>query len=95
MREYSEKFDQWSPPAFRLTAAEIEDASASLPTQVIADIEFAQTQIRNFALAQRAALKTSKCRRCPASCWDTRTSRSTASAVMSPGGRYPMVAQRT
>src|SRR5580704_15383862 len=57
VREYSQKFDKWSPPAFRLTRDEIDDCVRSLPTQVIGDIHFAQTQIRNFALAQRAALK--------------------------------------
>lgn len=57
VREYSEKFDQWSPPSFRVSDAEIEDCIRSLPKQVISDIEFAQSQIRNFALTQRAALK--------------------------------------
>ena len=55
VREYSEKFDKWSPASFRLTADEIEACISALPRQTIADIEFAQAQIRNFALAQRAA----------------------------------------
>jgi len=57
VREYSEKFDKWSPPAFRLSRSEIEDCVRSLPSQTIEDIKFAQAQIRNFALAQRAALR--------------------------------------
>ena len=57
VREFSEKFDQWSPPTFRLSRPEIEDCVRSLPSQTIEDIRFAQTQIRNFALAQRAALQ--------------------------------------
>ena len=38
VREYSEKFDKWSPASFRLSAAEIESAVASLPAQTIRDI---------------------------------------------------------
>ena len=38
-------------------AAEIQCLIDSLPMQVIEDIKFAQTQIRNFAQAQKAALR--------------------------------------
>ena len=55
MRRYSEKFDKWSPASFRLSESEIEDCVRALPRQVVDDIKFAQTQIRNFALIQRAA----------------------------------------
>src|SRR5215470_12197571 len=57
LREYSEKFDKWSPPSFRLSEGEIAACLRELPQGVIDDIKFAQTQIRNFAQAQRAALK--------------------------------------
>src|SRR5690349_20144814 len=57
LREYSEKFDKWSPPSFRLSRSEIEKCLSALPPQVLDDIRFAQAQIRNFALVQRAALR--------------------------------------
>ena len=57
LREYSEKFDNWSPDSFRLSDSEIADCVRKLPQDTISDIKFAQTQIRNFALAQRDALK--------------------------------------
>ena len=57
VRDYSQKFDKWSPKSFRLSEKEIEDCLRALPVQVIDDIKFAQTQIRNFALAQKAALR--------------------------------------
>jgi sulfopropanediol 3-dehydrogenase len=44
VRELSQKFDQWSPPHFRLSAAEIADCVRSLPSSTIDDIKFAQTQ---------------------------------------------------
>src|SRR5258707_13884839 len=57
VREYSQKFDGWSPASFRLSAKQIEASVSSLPSRTLDDINFAQTQIRTFALAQRAALK--------------------------------------
>src|ERR1700722_4140249 len=57
VREYSEKFDKWSPASFRLSASEIDECVSALPQQVTDDIQFAQTQIRNFAMIQRAALR--------------------------------------
>ena len=56
-REYSAKFDKWSPASFRLTKAEIADCYKQLPQQAIDDIRFAQTQVRRFAEIQRAALQ--------------------------------------
>ena len=57
VRELSAKFDKWEPASFRLSDTEIRDLIASLPDQVIEDIKFAQSQIRRFAEAQRAALR--------------------------------------
>src|ERR1700719_806370 len=57
VRELSAKFDKWEPAAFRLRPDEIRSLIDSLPDQVITDIEFAQTQIRRFAQAQKDALR--------------------------------------
>src|SRR5271169_2795416 len=57
VRELSERFDKWSPPSFRLSDGEIRDLVAKVSPQTIADIKFAQAQIRNFAEIQRASLK--------------------------------------
>ncbi len=38
VREYSERFDRWSPPSFRLDADEIERIVAGVPAQVLDDI---------------------------------------------------------
>ncbi len=57
VRDYSEKFDRWSPPSFRLSQAEIDALVASVPQRTIDDITFAQAQIRHFAKAQKDALK--------------------------------------
>src|SRR5262245_43628521 len=57
VREYSRKFDNWDPPAFQLTAAQIEACIQAMSPRDIDDIRFAQTQIRNFAQIQKDALK--------------------------------------
>src|SRR5438552_2860942 len=57
VRRYSQKFDQWSPPSFRLSDAEIADVVASVPDTVLDDLRFAQTQVRNFARAQRDSIR--------------------------------------
>ena len=57
VRELSEKFDKWSPAAFRLSPAEIEAAMAKVAPRDIEDIRFAQAQIRNFAQKQRECIK--------------------------------------
>jgi sulfopropanediol 3-dehydrogenase len=92
VREYSVKFDKWSPASFRLGEAEIEAAVKSLPAQTIHDIEFAQTQIRNFALAQRAALKDIEVETLPGVVLGHRNLPVNSVGCYVPGGRYPMVA---
>ncbi|MGH7095454.1 MAG: histidinol dehydrogenase, partial [Stellaceae bacterium] len=57
VRELSERFDKWSPKSFKLSPGEIRDLVAKVSPQTIADIKFAQAQIRNFAQIQRDALK--------------------------------------
>ena len=49
VREYSRRFDQWDPPAFRLSEADVAACVGALPARDVDDIKFAQTQIRNFA----------------------------------------------
>src|SRR5580698_9715732 len=92
VREYSEKFDKWSPPAFRLSRDEIEACVRSLPSQTIADIQFAQTQIRNFALAQRAALRDIEVQTLPGVVLGYKNIAVNSVGCYVPGGRYPMVA---
>ena len=53
IRECSERFDRWSPKSFRLSREEIADLVAQIAPGTRHDIEFAQDQIRRFAVAQR------------------------------------------
>ena len=92
VREYSEKFDKWSPPTFRLSKPEIEDCVRSLPAQTLEDIKFAQTQIRGFALAQRAALRDVEVQTLPGVVLGHKNVPVNSVGCYVPGGRYPMVA---
>ena len=92
VREYSEKFDKWSPPSFKLSEGEIAECVRALPSGVIEDIKFAQTQIRNFALKQRAALQDVEVQTLPGVVLGHKNIPVNSVGCYVPGGRYPMVA---
>ena len=92
LRQYSEKFDKWSPPSFRLSNREIENCVRALPKQVVDDIRFAQAQIRNFALVQRAALRDVEVETLPGVVLGHKNIPVNSVGCYVPGGRYPMVA---
>jgi len=75
VRELSEKFDGYRPQAFRLTDSEIEAAMQKVSTREMADIRFAQDQIRRFAEVQKSSMTdVERSKRCRASCWAIRIS---------------------
>jgi sulfopropanediol 3-dehydrogenase len=92
VRELSVKFDKWEPASFRLSDTEINDLIATLPAQVIADIKFAQTQIRRFAEAQKAALRDVEVETLPGIRLGHKNIPVSSVGCYVPGGRYPMVA---
>jgi sulfopropanediol 3-dehydrogenase len=92
VRELSERFDKWSPPSFRLSAQEIRALLARVPAQTIADIEFAQAQIRNFAQIQRNSMQDVEVETLPGVVLGHRHIPVDSVGCYVPGGRYPMVA---
>jgi sulfopropanediol 3-dehydrogenase len=92
VREYSAKFDSWSPPDFRLSAGQVEDIIATLPAQVITDIEFAQAQIRRFAQAQLASMTEIEVETLPGVFLGHRHLPVSSAGAYIPGGRYPLTA---
>ncbi len=92
MRQYSERFDKWSPPSFRLSQSQIDDCLGALPAQVLDDIRFAQAQIRNFAQVQRAALQDVEVETLPGVVLGHKNIPVNSVGCYVPGGRYPMVA---
>ena len=92
LREYSERFDRWTPEAFRLSAKEIKGCYAKLSEQSIEDIKFAQTQIRNFAQAQKDALQPVEVETLPGVILGHKNLPVNSVGCYVPGGEYPMVA---
>ncbi len=92
VRELSKKFDDWSPDSFRLSQTEIDRLVASVPDETIADITFAQAQIRKFAEVQRAAFTDVEVETIPGVKLGHRNIPVNSIGCYVPGGRYPMVA---
>ena len=92
VRDLSERFDKWSPPSFRLSDDEIAALVAKVAPQTIADIKFAQAQIRNFAEIQRASLRDVEVETLPGVFLGHRHIPVGRVGCYVPGGRYPMVA---
>jgi sulfopropanediol 3-dehydrogenase len=92
VRELSARLDRWEPASFRLSTAEVEVLVASLPRQVIEDIRFAQAQVRNFAEAQRGALRDIEIETLPGVRLGHKNIPVASVGCYVPGGRYPMVA---
>ncbi|SEM90287.1 sulfopropanediol 3-dehydrogenase [Loktanella fryxellensis] len=92
VRDLSQKFDGYAPPAFRLTASEIEAAMSRVSDNDMADIRFAQDQIRRFAQAQRASITDIEVETLPGVILGHRTIPVQSVGCYVPGGKFPMVA---
>ena len=92
VRRYSKKFDDWSPESFRLSEADIGRCMDSLTKETIHDIEFAQTQIRNFAEEQRKALVDIEVETLPGVVLGHKNLPVNSVGCYVPGGKYPLVA---
>ena len=92
VRELSVKFDNWYRADYRLSQQEIDDCLNSLSAQDIKDIEFAQTQVRNFAQIQRDSLKDVEVETLPGVILGHKNIPVNAAGCYVPGGKYPLLA---
>ena len=92
VRELSIKFDQWDRDDYRLTDSEIDQCIDSLDRQAIADIEFAQKQVRNFAQEQRKAIQDIEVETVPGVVLGHKNIPVNAAGCYVPGGKYPLLA---
>jgi len=92
VRELSVKFDGWDRRDYRLTDGEIRDCLAALSGRELDDIRFAQAQVRNFAQAQRAALRDVEIETLPGVVLGHKNIPVGSVGSYVPGGKYPMVA---
>ncbi|MEM9468155.1 MAG: histidinol dehydrogenase [Actinomycetota bacterium] len=92
VRELSSQFDNWDPERFQLSESQIEQAIAAVEPQTITDIEFAQTQIRNFAQHQLDSIQPVEVETLPGVILGHKLIPIQNVGAYIPGGRYPMVA---
>lgn len=92
VRALSVKFDRYDPPAFRLTASEIEALMNRVSARDMADIRFAQAQVRRFAEAQRASMTDVEIETLPGIILGHRNLPVQSVGCYVPGGKFPMVA---
>ncbi len=92
VRELSEKFDGYSPPSFKLSQDEIDALIASLTDRELADIKFAQDNVRKFAQAQRDSMLDIEVEPMPGVILGHKNIPVQSVGCYVPGGKFPMVA---
>lgn len=92
VRSYSETFDNWTPKSYRLSKSEIKACYEQLDDQVIADIKWAQQQVRNFAQIQRDSMKDVEVETLPGVTLGHKHIPMESVGCYVPGGKYPLVA---
>ena len=92
VRDLSAKFDNYTPASFKLSDQEIADLIASLTNRELADIKFAQAQVRNFAQAQRDSMLDIEVETMPGVILGHKNIPVQSVGCYVPGGKFPMVA---
>ena len=92
VRDLSIKFDGWDRAEYRLSDKEIQGCIDQLSRQDLHDIEFAQTQVRNFAQIQRDSMKDVEVETLPGVVLGHRNIPVNAAGCYVPGGKYPLLA---
>jgi sulfopropanediol 3-dehydrogenase len=92
VREYSAQFDTWSPESFRLSAAQIAACIAQVSPAALADIRFAQAQIRRFAQIQKSSMHDVEIETLPGVVLGHKLIPMNSVGCYIPGGKYPLIA---
>jgi sulfopropanediol 3-dehydrogenase len=92
VREFSEKFDNYTPKSFKLSPAEIDSLVQKVSPQDLEDIKFAQEQVRNFAQAQRDSMKDIEVETMPGVILGHKNIPVQSVGCYVPAGKFPMVA---
>ena len=92
VREFSEKFDNYTPKSFKLNPAEIDSLVKKVSPQDLEDIKFAQKQVRNFAQAQRDSMQDIEVETMPGVILGHKNIPVQSVGCYVPAGKFPMVA---
>lgn len=92
VRELANKFDGYDRETYRLSEEEIEEIIAKVSPQDMADIRFAQEQVKNFARAQRGSMTDIEVETLPGVILGHKNIPVQSVGCYVPGGKFPMVA---
>jgi len=92
VREYSAKFDKYSPESFRVNDEHLAAIMARIPQQVIDDIVFVQQQVRFMAQKQLESITDFEIETLPGVLLGQRNVPIQAVGAYIPGGKYPLLA---
>jgi len=92
VRSLANRFDGLDRQSYRLSKAEIDDCLNGISRQEREDIEFAQEQVRNFAQAQKGALRDLEVETLPGVILGHRNVPVESVGCYVPGGKYPLLA---
>lgn len=92
VREYSRRFDDWDPPSFRVSDADVDRARDAMEPTVEASSRFLIDQVTNFAGLQRETLVDFETETLPGVFLGQRHIPVGSVGAYSPGGRYPLIA---
>src|SRR6056300_1481357 len=92
VRELACKFDNYERDTYRLSNNEIQAIIAKVSPEDMADIKFAQEQVRNFAQAQRDSMLDIEIETLPGVILGHKNIPVQSVGCYVPGGKFPMVA---
>jgi len=92
VRELAKKFDNYTPASFKLSDKDIADIIAKVSDSDMADIKFAQKQVRDFAQAQRDSMLDIEIETLPGVILGHKNIPVQSVGCYVPGGKFPMVA---
>ena len=92
VRELANKFDGYDRDSYRLSDEEIQAIIAKVSPEDMADIKFAQEQVRNFAQAQRDSMLDIEVETMPGVILGHKNIPVQSVGCYVPGGKFPMVA---
>jgi len=92
VRRYSERYDGWSPPSFRVPRETIDRALQQMDPAVAASSQFLIDQVTGFARLQRDTLVDFEAETLPGVLLGQRWIPVASCGAYSPGGYYPLIA---
>ncbi|WP_332307510.1 histidinol dehydrogenase [Leucobacter komagatae] len=92
LRDYSVKFDSYSPESFRLSESEIQEIISGVDPQTLEDIQTVQRNVERFAKLQRDSITDFESEVEPGVFLGQKNIPVGAVGAYVPGGRYPLLA---